>query len=112
MPGPNFDDVILINKTTGCLFPRGLLQLETDEKPLRLDVWIFQKRIDGTQTACMAFQSTFSPGATVWATEGHPVHIGDAFQPGPAVGMALLVYEEADESIAVSQWAEAILLAE
>lgn len=110
MPGPNFDDVILINKDNGCLFPRGPLQLATGETPLRVDVWIFQKRIDGTQTACMAFQDTFSPGTTVWATLGHPVHIGGPFLPGPAVGMALLVYEEADKSIAVYQWAEAILL--
>lgn len=111
MPGPNFNDTILINTTTGCLFPRGPLQLAPNEKPLRLDVWIFQKRSDGKQTACMAFQSTFDPGVTMWETEGHPTHIGDPFLPGPAVGMGFLVYEKADKNVGVSQWAEAILVA-
>lgn len=111
MPGPNFKDTILINTTTGCLFPCGPLQLAKGERPLRLEVWIFQKRSDGTQTACTAFQSAFPPDATVWATEGHPLHIGDPFLPGPAVGMGFLVYEKADKNVGVSQWAEAFLVA-
>lgn len=111
MPGSNFADTILINQTTKCLLPRGPLQLAKDEKPLRLEVWIFQKRSDGKQTACTAFQSTFPPDATVWATEGDPVHKGEPFLPGPAVGMGFLVYEKADKNVGVSQWAEAFLVA-
>lgn len=104
---PNFDNVLRI-QADGCLSPRGPLQLPKDETPSRLDIWIFQKRSDGTHTACMAFQDTFTEG-DVWTTKAHPVHEGGAFRPGPANGMGLMVSKRGGEAI-VFQWEETIQL--
>jgi hypothetical protein len=109
----NFDDELGI-QPDGCLSPTGPLGLAANETPERLDVWIFQRRNDGTQTACMAFQDTFPQGAAKWTTKGHPIHTGDVFRPGMAVGMALLVSiidkDKQGERRSVSQWTEAIVL--
>jgi hypothetical protein len=106
MPG-NFDSPLKIG-TDGCVSPRGPLGLEKDETPSRLDVWIFQKHSDGTDTACMAFQDTFKKGSK-WTTNEHPVHQGAKFKPGSATGMALLVSKKGGKTIVI-QWTENIQL--
>ena len=105
MPGHAFDDPLMIHPNDGCLTPSGPLGLAAGETGLRLDIWVFQGR-----AACMAFQR--NPAGTSW--EMHPAppddHVGDMFQPGPAIGMGLLVKTDAHGQKIVEQWTSFITL--
>ena len=106
MPSGNFDDELPIND--GCLEPKGPLQLDPGETPLRLDIWVWQKG-----GACVAVQREFAPNSTRWETHPHPTedHKGAKFKPGAATGMGVLVTEKGG-STNVIHWTEGVLLVE
>lgn len=105
MSGGKFDDPLTIHANDGCLTPSGPLGLAAGETGLRLDIWVFQG-----SAACMAFQR--NPVGDRW--EMHPAppddHVGDRFQPGPAIGMGLLVKRDAQGQKIVEQWSTFITL--
>ena len=100
----NFDDELTIEH--GCIKPAGPLELDKDETPLRLDVWVWQRG-----GACVAVQREFPPGSTRWTTSPDPDedHKGARFQPGAATAMGVLVSEK-DGKTNVVQWTEGVLL--
>jgi hypothetical protein len=104
MPGSNFDSPLKINKL-GCVDPTGPLSLAPGEKPVRLDIWVWQ---DGG--ACVACQRAFRPGRK-WKATPIPKedHTGAMFKPGPATAMAILVSKKAGKT-KTYQWVEGILL--
>ena len=96
----SFDPQLTIHPDDGCLTPKGPLDLAAGETGLRLDIWVFQGR-----AACMAFLR--NPAGATWTMHPAPPddHVGDRFQPGPAIGMGLLVKKvNATGQVIVEQW--------
>jgi hypothetical protein len=110
MPG-SFDSPLMIN-AQGCLTPSGPLGLAAGETVLRLDIWIWQDR-----AACMAFlpgpegeMDERPPGRWTMTPDPDEDHFGEMFQPGPAIGMGLMVKKNAKGEVIVEQWNRPILL--
>jgi hypothetical protein len=85
------------------------LELAVGEKPVRLDVWVWQDK-----GACAAFTKVFDVSKR-WKAEPNPDddHTGAGFEEGPATAMALLVSEMLVDEVLVTktfQWTEGILL--
>jgi hypothetical protein len=108
MPG-SFDEELMIDEH-GCISPAGPLKLKDGETVLRLDVWVFQRRDDGTGGACVAFKPGPFKGER-WTTnpDPHDDHFGEGFQPGTATGMGLMVSDKGGQKF-VFQWGENITL--
>jgi hypothetical protein len=112
MPG-SFDAVLPINDH-GCLSPSGPTGLAPGETGLRLDIWVFQKGAhveSKVAAACVAFLRDPFSGAK-WMTTPDPNddHFGVEFEPGPAVGMGLMVKKNENGEKIVEQWRTPIQL--
>ena len=104
MPGSNFDSPLKINKL-GCVDPTGPLSLAPGEKPVRLDIWVWQKG-----GGCVAVTRVFRSG-NKWKATPNPKknHTGAMFKPGPATAMAILVSKKGRRT-ETYQWTEGIVL--
>ena len=99
MPGGRWENYQNINGGTGRVeWPHGPMQL-TGEIPLWLDAWVLQSStttptqgVAGTGGSQSSRQSSgWEPGYAHWTADGPPPGwLNGAFQPGPAVGIALL----------------------
>jgi hypothetical protein len=81
---------------------------------LRLDIWVFQKGAhveSKVAAACVAFLRDPFSGAK-WMTTPDPNddHFGVEFEPGPAVGMGLMVKKNENGEKIVEQWRTPIQL--
>ena len=104
MPGPRFDSPLKINKHR-CLDPTGPLGLAPGEKPLRLDIWVWQNG-----GGCVAVTRDFR-SRRKWKATPNPKedHTGAMFKPGPATAMAILVSKKGGRT-KTFQWTEGIAL--
>jgi hypothetical protein len=100
MPG-NWDPVQNINANTGWVeWPQGPLALNPGEIPTWIEAWVLQSTtgpvpvqgVGGTGSSQSSRQmSGWPPGYTRWTADGPPPGwLLGRFQPGPAVGIALL----------------------
>jgi hypothetical protein len=103
MPG-SFDKEMMIEH--GCLKPSGPLGLADGERVLRLDFWILQ---DGA--ACMGFlpgpqgeMDEVPPGRWTITQDLRANHFGKEFETGAAIGMGLMVKQNAKGEKIVEQW--------
>jgi hypothetical protein len=113
MSGGKFDDVLTINHH-GCLSPAGPLGLAAGETVLRFDIWVFQQ----DRVACIAFlpspQGEILPDLPPpapqeggrWKMNPDPDdnHFGKPFQPGAALGTALLVKRVDATGLIIVEW--------
>jgi hypothetical protein len=113
MPG-SFDKELTIDEHK-CLTPAGPLGLAPGETVSRLDIWVFQKgaRVnpDEVAAACVAFLPGPFQGER-WKANPDPNndHFGEGFEPGPAIGMGLMVKKNEKEETIVEQWRKDITL--
>jgi hypothetical protein len=125
---PNFDQSLVLEN--GRIYPRGTLDLESDEEIVRLYVWVIQPHDDGTSAACIGhqFQGGFE-STERWKTREDAIHEGE-FRPGQALAMAVSISKvvsrggvppsriysplgtPVDGSTRVYQWCETVVLAE
>jgi hypothetical protein len=110
--GASFDPTLPID-VHGCLSPSGPTGLLDGETALRLDIWVIQKGAHvepKVATACVAFLP--GPLGATWMTTPEPNddHFGVEFEPGPAVGMGLMVKKNAEGDKIVEQWSTPITL--
>lgn len=105
----SFDSQMTIHADDGCLTPSGPLELAPGETALRLDIWIYQRSVGA---ACMAF--LLNPTGAKWTMHPAPPndHVGNRFQPGPAIGKGLIVKRNDQGQMIVDQWDEPINLVE
>jgi hypothetical protein len=95
MPG-SFDKELVIYGG-GYILPRGPLGLAAGETVDRLDIWVFQD-----SSACMGF--LLAPAGDTWTMQLPYNRFGDAFRPGAAIGMGLIVKKNAAGEAIVEQW--------
>jgi hypothetical protein len=86
MAGGNFDEVLFIF-AGGIQWPQGPLTLDPNEVPRWVEAWVVQANTGAAQS----FYGTNSdfPGGTRWIANTEYYRRGN-FQPGPAVGTALV----------------------
>jgi hypothetical protein len=103
MSGGKFDETLQLNG--GYPLPAGPLELDKDEKALRLDVWVFQG-----DAACVTVLD--NPSSDTWEARPAPEdYTGKKFHPGPATGMALLLSTTGLDKYEVYQWTMGVQLA-
>jgi hypothetical protein len=108
----SFDDTLPINNH-GCLSPSGPTGLVDGETGLRLEIWVFQQGAhveSKVAAACVAFLGDPFSGAKWMTTPADDAHFGVEFEPGPAVGMGLMVKENENGEKIVEQWSTRIQL--
>ena len=94
MPGGgNFSSPLPIDKQ-GHIVPTGPLSVPQDETITKLYAWVLQEKPDGTGAMCAASQEAEGfvglAGQSIWTAKARPIHEG-RFDPGPAVGVAVLI---------------------
>jgi hypothetical protein len=73
-------------------WPTGPLDLKTGEIPKWVEAWVVQGSSGAGQRT--AQWTGWAPNNVVWTADGIPPGwINGKFQPGPALGIALLAYE-------------------
>jgi hypothetical protein len=86
MAGGNFDEILFI--FAGRIqWPQGPLTLDPNEVPRYVEAWVVQANTGAAQS----FIGTFPPNPpwNRWITNANHYHWGN-FQPGPALGTALV----------------------
>ena len=84
MAGGNFDEVLFIFGG-GIRWPQGPLSLDPNENPIWVEAWVVQDQTGAAQS----FVGLTFPGMNRWVTNINKYHRG-VFQPGPALGTALV----------------------
>jgi hypothetical protein len=94
MAGGNFDTPLNIGGTGRVEWPQGPLTLLAREKPLRVEAWITQASTGSAQSSYAEFPA-IPPYPAQWVADDLYYRRGN-FEPGPAVGRALLFYKDAN----------------
>jgi hypothetical protein len=96
MAGGNWHPVQYINALNGRVeFPKGPIILTGGEKPKWVDAWVVQASTGSAQTYYGSVSSGGFAVADEW-TANVRLYSRGRFEPGPAVGIALLYVKDGD----------------
>jgi hypothetical protein len=82
-------------------WPTGPLTIEEEETPTWLEAWVVQRTTGASQSTYQA--APFAPGHTKWTADTKGWKQG-TFQPGPALGIALLSLHNSDSNTDDFYW--------